>query len=217
MLERWLRLGMNAEMVGCRCRRNQPLVQTRLVAMMLGLLAAMAPAVSRAQSGPEPTIYDQPLETTHGTARSDLVESGGGLICYRYSNFMVKRIDSGSPAGDVAVTVVPTVAGPNAPTCSTQQMPGEVSIKGDGHTFAGIKGNFLIMSAADPNGAEPLKVYDRRNATVRYADASDEHGLKFIADESDALHIRFRRGCIRSPAPACRIRSIPYSHIFCAI
>jgi hypothetical protein len=50
------------------------------------------------------------------------------------------------------------------------------------------------MLAADPNGAEPFKVYDRRSASVRYADASDEHGLKFIADESDTLHIRFRRG-----------------------
>jgi hypothetical protein len=93
------------------------------------------------------------------------VESGGGLICYRYSNFMVSRIDSGSPAGDVSVAVVPTVAGPNASTCITQQMPGDVSIKGDGHTFAGIKGNFLVMAATDSNGGVPFKVYDRRNAT----------------------------------------------------
>jgi hypothetical protein len=70
--------------------------QTHLVAMMLGLLAAMAPAATRAQSSPEPTIYDQPFETTHGIVKSDLVESGGGLICYRYSPFVVKEIDSGS-------------------------------------------------------------------------------------------------------------------------
>ena len=176
------------------------------VVLGLGLLSTGAYAQEAA-----PNLYDQPLETMHQAVDRHLVEDGGGLICYRFGEFLVKRIDSGSPAGDVAVSVVPIVAGSSRPVCTIATVPGEIIIKDSGYAFAGVKGDFLVLALADPNGAAPFRVHDRRTGKLLYSDATVDPGFTFLAQEGDGLHVRFRRGVnascsILKDGPACWAR-----------
>jgi hypothetical protein len=139
------------------------------------------------------SLFDTPVRTQEiSLAGRPGWDPDAKLICYYYPTFMVKEFNSGTPDGDRAIVIAPVVS-TTPKSCRLESIVGEHRFIAAWMTYEGAKGNFLVMTAADPNGAELFAIFDRRTRRPVYTDSS--YGdLTYIADERGALHLRYIRG-----------------------
>jgi hypothetical protein len=120
-------------------------------------------------------------------------DPNGQLVCTFYPDVMIRESGTDTPAPNAAV-VLPLPAGQARPACDATHRNGEVALKTEGFSFVGRKGQFLLFSATDPNGAVPFMVIDAGTGRLIFEDGTPaDRGVQAISVEQGNLRLRYRR------------------------
>ena len=106
---------------------------------------------------------------------------------------MIQESGTDTPAPYAAI-LLPLPEAQTRPPCDATYRSGEVALKTEGFSFAGRKGQFLLFSATDPNGAVPFMVIYAGTGQVLFEDGtSADRGLQAVSVAKGSLHLRYRR------------------------
>lgn len=175
---------------------TQPGSNRRLAATLAGAAIAMLlPIAAHCQDDDArvAALLDRPVAVQKQPPKSetDLV---GEIQCTYYPDLMVRETGTDSPDPNAA-TLIPLPAGSTRPPCDAAQRPREITLKTEGFGFIGRKGQFLLFSAADPNGAIPFIAIEARGGRVIYTDGTAaDRSFTAIAVANDVLRLHYTRG-----------------------
>ena len=174
--------------------------------LLAGALLCPPPLHAERSLGAEAALFDRPLAVKTVPPKSANDETGE-LICTYYRDVMVRETGTDSPApGPAAIIPVPDAA--RRPACNAAHAAQEIPLKTEQYYLLGRKGPFLFFDEADPNGAERFMILDASTGRTLYADGRTFEGVKSVALEAGALHIRFIRAfngscSVSQDAPGC--------------
>lgn len=146
-------------------------------ALLLGALPARA------------APYERPLGVQR-VVPEDRHDPVGEQRCTYYRDWMVRESGVDTPGPGPAELVVLTGA---APAAGCAAAPAARVLDTVGFSFLGRRGEYLVFTATDPNGAVDFRVLDGRDGARVFADASAP-GSPPSADRLPAgLRLRYRR------------------------
>lgn len=121
-------------------------------------LASGAPAFAQKAGA----VFDKPASTKKLQTKPDAPE----VICTFYSDAMVREAHDG-PTSENAMLVRGATAG-----CADKAPTGVANMETEGLALVGRKGDYLVFSAMDPNGAADFSVIDARTGKTVLKDAT---------------------------------------------
>ncbi len=135
------------------------------------------------------TAFD-PATATQTVEPTSASDPAGQVRCTYYTDFMVRETGTDSPFPGAAHLVM----GPRRPVCTSIQGLREITLDTQSMTFAGRKGQFMLFTQTDPNGAMEFKVINISGHTL-YTDSAgmEDNRFKSIDLEAGILHLRFTR------------------------
>jgi hypothetical protein len=163
-----------------------------LAGLMLGLsvIALSAYAQNDNRLGAQ---FDRPV-AVRKVPPKPAADSPGEIVCTYYGDLVVRESGTDSPAPNDAV-LSPLAQGQPRPPCDARHADGGIALTTEGFSFIGRKGQFLLFSATDPNGAVPFMVIDATTGRVVFEDGTAaDRGIQTVALDHGALRLRYRRG-----------------------
>ena len=148
-------------------------------AATLGL--SCAPALAQKGAG----VFDRPISTKTFAGKED----GQNVICTAYADVTVRQSLDG-PSSDKAKLL----HGANAP-CGAKPPASAITLETEGLELFGRKGDFLVFSEMDANGATGFRIIDARSGKVVLKDAT--YGTQQFKSASVAgaeVTLAYRRG-----------------------
>ena len=151
------------------------------LAAAVALSASCAPAL--AQKGG--AIFDKPISTKKFPGKQD----DQNVICTVYPDVTVRESLDG-PTSDKAKLL----RGANAP-CGAKPPVSAITLQTDGLSLVGRKGDFLVFSEMDANGATGFRIIDARSGKVVLKDATfSTQQFKSANAASGVVTLGYRRG-----------------------
>lgn len=116
----------------------------------------------------------------------------GTIRCTYFRDLMIREPHSESPAPGPA-NLIPIARDGRRPPCSGASPPQAIVLPEPGYGFGGKAGPFLLLAAADPNGAFPFIFVDAATGQTIYRDGTLTGAFKSVSLEGEVLHLRFQR------------------------
>jgi len=117
------------------------------------------------------------------------------LVCFYYTDFMVKELNNPGLKGVRWVTVTPIV-NRDLPACRLAHASSERFMAKEWWSVEGVKGSLLFLEAADgdDNGGRPFRILDLRSGTRVFQDSDwwDDH-LEFLPTSDGTVSLRYLR------------------------
>lgn len=138
-------------------------------------------------------LFDRPVAVQKVPPRSP-DDPIGEMLCTYYPDLMLRETGTDTPAPNAA-TLVPLPEGIPRPPCDAGYRPREITLRTEGFGLIGRKGQFLLFSATDPNGAVPFLAIEARGGRVIYTDGTAaDRGFQAVTVQNGILHLRYTRG-----------------------
>jgi hypothetical protein len=158
-----------------------------LSASLLWLVAAQAQ-----DTDPLAARLDRPVATQRVPPKAP-DDAAGQMDCTYYDDFMLRETGTDTPDPNDA-TLIPIAAGAPRPTCDASQHASELPLKTQGYSYIGRRGDFLLFSATDPNGAVPFMVLHAGSGKMLFEDGTlGDHGIRTVTLEDGVLHLSYTR------------------------
>ncbi len=147
-----------------------------------GALIAIIGPVFAQKAG---AVFDKPGATKTMQSKADSPKT----ICTSYADVMVRETQDG-PASENAMLV----RGPKA-ACEAKAPAGATTLETEGLALAGRKGDFLVFTAMDANGAADFVVIDARTGKTVLKDATvGSPEFRSANAEGGVVTLAYRRG-----------------------
>lgn len=153
--------------------------------LLLGALSAALLAGAPALAQKPGATFDRPASTKRLQAKPDSPQT----ICTIYADAMVRETQDG-PSSENALLV----RGANG-ACAAKAPASAIEMETEGLALVGRKGDYLVFSAIDPNGATDFSVIDARTGKVVLKDATyGSPEFRSANAAGDVVTLAYRRG-----------------------